>query len=155
MNVILPDSKSNTTEIINGKGNIIWTVPDNYTEGNYTIKVSYLGDDRYKPYDAEGKVNIIKNCSQRNNIEVLPILSADNLVMKYMDGSQFKARLVDGQGKAYPNQTVTFNIQGVFYERVTDSDGVAKLNIRLMAGEYIITSSYNGCNITNTIKITA
>ena len=73
--------------------------------------------------------------------------------MKYMDGSQFKAKLVDGNGNPYPKQTVTFNINGVFYNRLTDSDGVAKLNIRLMAGQYIITSSYNGCNIANKITI--
>jgi len=27
------------------------------------------------------------------------------------------------------------------------------LNINLMAGEYIITSSYNGCNIANKITV--
>ena len=66
---------------------------------------------------------------------------------------QFVATLVDGQGKPYPKQTVTFNINGVFYNRETESSGQAKLNIRLMAGEYIITSSYNGCNIANKITI--
>ena len=96
-----------------------------------------------------------KDCSQGNNIEVLPILSADDLVMKYMDGSQFKVQLVDGQGKAYAGQTVTFNINGVFYRSVTDNTGQAKLNINLMPGAYIITSSYNGFNISNTIKISA
>ena len=73
--------------------------------------------------------------------------------MKYMDGSQFKAQLVDGKGKPYPKQDVRFNINGVFYNRATDSDGVAKLNIRLLSGQYIITSSYNGCNIANKITI--
>ena len=81
------------------------------------------------------------------------ILNAADLEMKYMDGSQFKAKLVDGKGNPYPNQNVTFNINGRFYNRTTDSDGVAKLNIELMPGEYIITSSYNGFNIANTITI--
>ena len=96
-----------------------------------------------------------KDYSLGNNIKVLPVLSAYDLVMKYMDGSQFKVKLLDGQGKAYPNQMVSFNINGVLYKRLTDSDGVAKLNIRLMPGEYIITSSYNGSNIANNVKITA
>ncbi|MBR5954001.1 MAG: Ig-like domain repeat protein, partial [Methanobrevibacter sp.] len=94
-----------------------------------------------------------KNCSQGNEITVLPILSADDLVMKYRDGSQFKAKLVDGQGKAYAGQSVQFNINGVLYNRVTGSDGVAKLNINLMSGEYIITSSFNGFNTANKITI--
>ena len=89
------------------------------------------------------------------NITVLPVLNATDITMKYMDGSQFKAQLVDGQGNPYPKQTVTFNINGVFYNRITDNDGVAKLNIRLMAGQYIITSSYNGCNVANKITISA
>ena len=83
----------------------------------------------------------------------MPVLTAEDLVKKYGAPDQFVATLVDGQGKPYPKQTVTFNINGVFYSRVTESSGQAKLNIRLMAGEYIITSSYNGCNIANKITI--
>ena len=64
-----------------------------------------------------------------------------------------KATLVDGQGKPYAYQSVTFNINGVFYNRLTDSFGTAKLNINLMPGEYIITSMYNGMAIANTITI--
>ena len=96
-----------------------------------------------------------KNCRVSNNIKVLPILSAEDLSMKYMDGSQFKAKLVDGKGNPYPNKSVNFNINGVFYNRQTDNDGMAKLNIRLMSGEYVIMSSYNGCNIANKITIGA
>ena len=73
--------------------------------------------------------------------------------MKYRDGTKFVATLVDGQGKPYAGQTIQFNINGVFYNRITDSSGQAKLNINLMAGEYIITSSYNGANIANSVKV--
>jgi ribosomal protein L30E len=89
-----------------------------------------------------------------NNIVVLPVLSAEDITMKYRDGSKFVATLVDGHGKAYSNQTVQFNINGVMYNRATDSAGHAKLNINLMVGQYIITSSYNGASIANTITIT-
>ena len=94
-----------------------------------------------------------KNCRVSNNVRVLPVLTAKDLVKKYGTKDQFVATLVDGQGKPYPKQTVTFNINGVFYSRVTESSGQAKLNINLMAGEYIITSTYNGCNIANKITI--
>ena len=96
-----------------------------------------------------------KGCKVSNNIKVLPVLSAEDLVKKYGTPDQFVATLVDGQGNPYEGQTVTFNINGVFYNKVTDDSGNAKLNINLMAGEYIITSSYNGGNIANTIVITA
>lgn len=93
------------------------------------------------------------DCSKGNSIEVLPILSANDLVMKYMDGSQFKAKLVDGNGTPYSKQSVKFNINGIIYDQETGDDGVAKLNINWMAGEYIITSSYNDLNIANKITI--
>ena len=92
-------------------------------------------------------------CNVANNITVLPVLSAQDVTMTYKDGTQFKANLVDGQGKPLADTNVTFNINGVFYNRATDANGVAALNINLMPGEYIITSSYNGTNIANTIKI--
>jgi hypothetical protein len=113
------------------------TLNINLPQGNYTITTYY------------------KECSQGNSIEVLPILNASDLKMKYRDGSQFKAALVDGQGKAYAGQIVQFNINGMLYNKETDSDGIAKLNINLMPGEYIVTSSYNGFNIANTITISS
>jgi len=90
-----------------------------------------------------------------NTVKVLPVLSATDIRMKYRDGTQFVAKLVDGQGKPYANQTVQFNINGVFYKKVTDASGQAKLKINLLAGEYIITSSYNGANIANKVTVTA
>ena len=109
----------------------------NLQPGNYTVTAEYNG------------------CKVSNNIEVLPVLRADDLVKKYGVSDQFIAYLVDGQGKPFEGQTVNFNINGVFYDRVTDSDGRAILNIRLGAAmdTYIITSSYNGTNIANKITI--
>lgn len=40
--------------------------------------------------------------------------------MKYCDETQFKVTLVDGQGKPYADQSITFNINSVFYNRPTD-----------------------------------
>lgn len=97
--------------------------------------------------------SMYNGCMVSNNISVLPVLNTTNLKMTYLDGSTFNATLVDGQGKPLANADVTFNINGVFYHRTTDANGIARLNIRLMAGEYIITSGYNGCNIANKITI--
>ena len=41
------------------------------------------------------------------------------------------------------------------YQRTTDSNGVAKLNINLQAGIYIITSTYNDFSTSNTVTVTA
>ena len=109
----------------------------NLPAGNYTITSTYKG------------------CNAANNVEVLPIITAEDLTKKVSEAGQFKATLVDGQGKPYANQEVTFNINGVFYTRTTDANGVAGLNIKLPVGVYTITSSFNGFNTANTVTVTA
>jgi hypothetical protein len=94
-----------------------------------------------------------KGCKVANDIVVLPVLKASDLKMKYNDKSQFKATLLDGQGRPFAHKNITFNINGVVYTKETDDNGVAALTINLMAGEYIITSSYDGSNIANKITI--
>ena len=88
-----------------------------------------------------------------NNIVVLPTLVTSDLNMTYGDGSNFTAQTLDGQGKPLVNQNVTFNVNGVFYNKVTDDNGVASLTIRLMSGKYIITSYWNDFQTGNTIII--
>ena len=88
-----------------------------------------------------------------NKVTVLPTLVTKNLNMKYLDGSSFTAQTLNGQGKPLTNQNVSFNVNGVFYYKVTDNNGMAKLNIRLMHGEYIITSCWNNFQTGNTIRI--
>ena len=108
----------------------------NLDAGNYRITSEYKG------------------CKISNDIKVLPVLSAEDITMKYRDGTAFKANLVDGQGKPYANQNVIFNINGVMYPKTTDSSGIAGLTINLMPGVYIITSMFNGETISNKITIT-
>ena len=103
--------------------------------GNYTITTMYDGLDI------------------GNKVTVMPTLVTKDLSMKYLDGSNFTAQTLDGQGKPLANQNVSFNVNGVFYHKVTNKDGIASLGIRLMSGEYIITSYWNDFQTGNTIKI--
>ena len=88
-----------------------------------------------------------------NNIVVLPTLVTHDINMTYMDGSKFTAQTLDGHGKPLANQNVSFNVNGVFYHKVTGDDGVASLTINLMSGKYIITSSWNDFQTGNNITI--
>lgn len=88
-----------------------------------------------------------------NTITVKSVLFANDLYMKYRDGSKFEAKVLDGQGRPLAGVTVTFNVNGVFYTKVTEDDGIARLTINLRAGNYIITSSFNGLNAANNIII--
>ena len=107
----------------------------NLRPGNYTITTMYDG------------------LSVGNNVNVLPTLETKDLSMKFQDGSKFSAITLDDQGKPLANQNVTFNVNGVFYNRTSNENGVANLNINLMPGEYIITSMWKGFETANKIKI--
>ena len=107
----------------------------NLPPGTYTVTAEYNG------------------LRASNKITVLSVLETKDLVMKYKDGSKFEAKILDGQGNPYAGQTVTFNINGVFYTKTTGADGIARLKINLLAGEYIITSMYNGLNSANKVTI--
>ena len=98
--------------------------------------------------------NLVSTEECSNKVKVLSIIESEDLYMHYLNGSTFNAKLLDGHGNPYPDQTITFNVNGIKYYRNTDNDGIARLNIRLSQGSYIITSSFNGCNKSNNIIVT-
>ena len=75
-----------------------------------------------------------------NTITVLSTIIAENIVKYYMNGTQFYAKFVDGNGNPLSNTNVTFNINGVFYTHETDSEGVTHLNLNLRPGNYTLTA---------------
>ncbi|MGV8173071.1 MAG: C1 family peptidase, partial [Methanobrevibacter sp.] len=79
--------------------------------------------------------------NKTNTVTVLSAIIGDNLVKYYKNGTEFYAKFVKGNGEALANRNVTFNINGVFYTRETDSNGIAKLNINLRPGNYILTAT--------------
>lgn len=87
-----------------------------------------------------------------NIITVLPVLFANDTV-SYTNESNFKVKLIDGQGRPYSNQSIEFNINGVIYTNTTDINGIAYLRVILPDGEYLVTSTYDEYNINNKITI--
>jgi hypothetical protein len=57
--VILPDGTNQTVEIINGTGNIKWTVPDDYTPDVYDDTIRVIGDVKYLPSNSTGTVTVL------------------------------------------------------------------------------------------------
>ena len=116
------------TRVTNANGQC--SIPINLLSGEYDALISYNTSNLYEPV------------SKVVNITVLPTITAEDLVKVFCNDSQYWARFTDSEGNALVGTTVTFNINGVFYNRLTNEDGWAKLNINLPAGEYIITA-YN------------
>ena len=105
-------------------------------------------------YTIESYINNHENPSI-NKITVLPTLIADNLIKYYMNDSQFEIKLIDSSGNPVASQNIKFNINGVFYSRQTDADGIARLNINLSPGEHIVTATdpLTGLNMSYNITV--
>ena len=100
-------------------------------------------------------INPVTHEIKNNTITVLPRIVENNDLEKfYRNGSQYWIKILDDYGNpAKANETVTFNINGVFYNRTTNASGYVKLNINLQPGDYVITAEYKGCKVSNKIKV--
>lgn len=136
-------SGQNVTFNINGvfytrstNNNGIATLSINLNPGKYIITATY------------------NSYSVSNNITVKSLFISNNLYMYFRDGSRYSVKILDGKGQAIKENTpVTFNINGVFYTRNTNSNGIASLNINLNPGEYIITTAHDFARVSNEIII--
>ena len=125
-----------TKELVNGKASI----GINLNPGNYTITTFYHYTDGL--------------ATKTNNIEVLSTILANDVVKFFRNGTQYCAKFLDGCGSPLVNASVTFNINGVLYKKQTDDNGMARLNINLFPGEYILTAIHlNGEEKANIIKV--
>jgi hypothetical protein len=88
-----------------------------------------------------------------HKITVLPTLTAADLEKTYGGDETFNATLVNTKGQAYANQNITFNVNGVSYNRTTNENGIASLNINLLPGKYLITTEYDGYKRYNNITV--
>ena len=112
--------------------------PVNLNPGNYVIKVT----------------NPVTNEVALNNITVLSTLYGNDVVKSYKNGTQYYVMAVDGQGNPLANATLRLNINGVFYNRTTNPNGIAKLNINLNPGNYVITViGQDGLQMSNNITV--
>ena len=57
--VELPDGTLQTIEIINGKGNVHWTVPEDYKPGDYLVKAHSDETNIYYPANGTGIITVI------------------------------------------------------------------------------------------------
>ena len=131
--VILSINGTNySAKVKNGTAYI--TIPS-LPEGDYDISVNYAGDDKYDPIEVNKTVVVALN-------DV--ILSVDDVVMIYHDGSCLKATLLDAKGNPIANAIISFTINGITYNRTTNAHGVASMAINLVYGMYDAVISYVG-----------
>ena len=97
--------------------------------------------------------NPVTGEQQGFNITVKSLIVTQDLTKYYMNASSFQATIYDKNGSLAVGKNVTFNINGVFYTRTADENGVASLAINLRPGEYIITTIYEELDIGNNVVV--
>ena len=142
-NVIFSICGNNYTRITDNNG--IASITINLNSGNYTIASFFAGTSSYG------------SSSTTNIVKVLPTISGKDIEKYYKNATQYQATFVNGNGALLTNTLVTFNINGVFYERETDEKGIARLNINLIPGNYVLTATnpVNGEKYSNMVTVLA
>ena len=99
--------------------------------------------------------NPITNETRSDDIWISSLIINNVDMVKYFkNATQFVVTIIGmAENAAGAGVNVTFNINGVFYTRQTNSSGQVKLNINLQPGKYTITTIYDGFNESNTIKV--
>ena len=89
-----------------------------------------------------------------STVTVLSNLFCDDLVKYFKNASQVKAKVLDDTGNPLANAPVTFNINGVFYNRESDSEGNVELAINLQPGDYVLTAERMDTHLKKSASIT-
>ena len=128
--------------------------------GNYNRTTNASGAAKFSINLNPGQYKItttnpVTNESVINNVTVLTTMNGANVTKYFKNGTQYYVTIFDGQGNPAANANVTFNINGVFYSRVTNPNGTARLNINLNSGSYIVTAqnTINNEMISNKITV--
>jgi hypothetical protein len=96
--------------------------------GSYAVSVSYEGNSGYSSSSISRKVKVLSS-----------VIGSD--LTKYSgESAKYKATFWNGNS-VLANAKVTFKVNGKTYTKTTDKNGVASLNINLVAGKYKITIS--------------
>jgi len=110
-------NNQNYTRTTNDDGKA--SIAINLIPGKYLANIYFLGNNQYSP------------SNKSVNVNVLPTISGNDLVKYYKNDSQYFATFLGGDGEVLDNMDVTFNINGVFYTRHTNQNGVAKFYHRI------------------------
>ncbi|WP_296862340.1 Ig-like domain repeat protein, partial [uncultured Methanobrevibacter sp.] len=151
VSVTLPgDATGNVTTKVNGKaysspvenGKGVITIPD-LEYGNYTLPVTYSGDDKYNP--------LTKNVNLTVKEDEI-IVSAHDLTKYYSGPEPFTVNVAYANGSAIAGKEVKITVNGVTYRKTTDENGTVSLNINLNAGTYDVAVEVD--NITADYMVT-
>ena len=145
-----PLANANVTFNING---VMYT---RTTNANGTAKLNInLNSGKY----TLTAINPVTTEQMSNTVEVLNKIvlknsnTGGNISMEYNTSAKYTVALYEDNGTLAKNKEVKFNINGVMYTRTSNENGTASLTINLRPGNYVITAEFEGCKLSNIIKV--
>ncbi|MDL2271174.1 hypothetical protein LJC03_05150, partial [Methanobrevibacter sp. OttesenSCG-928-I08] len=128
--------------------NVTFTINNEIFTSNNTLEDGTYYFD-YTPknlgtFIVSGDTNLENLTIKTGLLNVLGLwLEADDIVMYYKNGTQYVVNLISYNGSNVSNKTIYITVNGKTYEKITNENGTAFLNINLNPGSYTITAHYN------------
>ena len=122
----------------------------NLPVGEYPCYIDFYETEQYNSTNAYTTV-IVKSDTRMEGTDIQKTAS---------ETAVYQCAVYDKDNNRLTNTTVDLSVNGVTYNKPLESDGLAKLNIRLGTGNYTIKATFNGTklynssNVTNTITVT-
>lgn len=111
------------------------TLDINLRAGTFLINYSFIGNNYYHNSNSSAKITVLKH---------LTYLYGENLTKFYGDPDYYSVLLLTDNEDHIVGATVFITVNGITYEKITNSTGYAKLDINLYAGNYTVSAVFNG-----------
>ncbi|MBO5152178.1 MAG: Ig-like domain-containing protein, partial [Methanobrevibacter sp.] len=132
-------SSNSSVVTVDAKGNV-----KAVGAGEANITVSFAGDDKYAA--AENKTVEV-------TVADYMVVSAPDLTKYYNGPERFVVAVTDSKGNPLANQSVNITINGVTYSRTTNDNGTASMAIRLVGGQYNVTTIVDNITVYSTVTV--
>ena len=120
--------------------------------GNYTYEVKYNGTYNYSQASYDGEFKVVDDLLDAN-------LISNNLTKYYSGSDKLVILLTNSNGKAFPSQVIIVKLNSKEYTLITDSKGMASLDVDLNPGKYnasIVypqTDKYHAASLKVTVTV--
>ena len=143
LSIIISDNRGNN-ETISGQTNDDGIVElEDLSSGSYSLSVLLENDEEYNDASFSSNISVVRKETEiiyQNMTTTAVDVDTDGRLGKY-----FTIHLKDKNGNALANKHVQIGFNGVVYDRDTDKDGKASLQINLKnAGTYTFAVAYLG-----------
>ncbi|WP_405270278.1 hypothetical protein [Methanobrevibacter sp.] len=144
----------------NQKGNLLKNADVKFKLNNkaYSVKTNAKGLAKLSIDLKPGKYSISSinpktSESITKAITIKSLLKTKDLIIYEGNVGKFNAKILNSNGNASANKKITLTVDGKFYTKTTDKNGIASLKVNLKAGNYTITTEYGGLKNKNKITV--